>query len=146
MLAIVLTLWRLEMFGDALVILLMLSVGGVYLYVTWQEKKQQQEAERRRQEMYARNRAYHEKLNRTARPDEASSSETGGDSRGLQEDIAAANRPAFRFHFSLLATSGGNDRRWCYLWRGERTGRPCKHGYDLGFHGTRWAGNPCHGL
>ena len=100
-LSILLTLWRLEMLGDALVILLMLSVAGVYLYVSWQERKQQQEAERRRQEMYARNRAYHEKLNRAARPDEASSGETGGDSRGLQADSAAAARPAFRFHFSL---------------------------------------------
>jgi hypothetical protein len=91
-LAIVLTLWRLEMFGTALVISLMLSVGGLYLYVSWQESKQQQEAERRRQEMYARNRAYHEKLNRTPRPAEAAADEDA--------PIAAA-RPAFRFHFSL---------------------------------------------
>ena len=46
-LAIVLTLCRLELLGDALVLLIMLSVAGVYLYVTWQEKKQQDEAERR---------------------------------------------------------------------------------------------------
>jgi hypothetical protein len=91
-LAIVLTLWRLALFGTALVILLMLSVGGAYLYVSWQERKQQQEAERRRQEMYARNRAYHEKLNRTPRADEAAADE---------EAPTTPARPAFRFHFSL---------------------------------------------
>ena len=63
-LAIALTLWRLELLGTTLAMLFMLSIAGVYLYVQWQEKKQQQEADRRRREMYARQRAYYENRNR----------------------------------------------------------------------------------
>ncbi len=62
-LAIALTLWRLELLGTTLAILFMLSIAGAYLYVQWQEKKQQQEADRRRREMYARQRGYFEKRN-----------------------------------------------------------------------------------
>jgi hypothetical protein len=99
-LAIALALWRLQLFGTALVIGFMLSVAGVYLYVLWQEKKQQQEAARRRTEMYARNRAYHERVNRTA----------SHVSAGAESEIAVPTdagthyphtRATFRFRFSL---------------------------------------------
>jgi hypothetical protein len=104
-LAIVLTLWRLELFGTALVILLMLSIAGVYLYVLWQEGKQQQEADRRRQEMYARNRAYHDKLSSAAQPGEGElevANEPTGDRAGDKAQTARSTAAqAFRFHFSL---------------------------------------------
>lgn len=57
-LAIALTLWRFELLGLVVALLLMISVGGVFLYLQWQEKKQQDEANRRRQELYARRRAH----------------------------------------------------------------------------------------
>src|SRR5688572_32151148 len=53
-LAIVLTLAKLQFLGTTLVILVMLSVAGLYLYLQWQEKKQREEADRRREELYAR--------------------------------------------------------------------------------------------
>lgn len=56
-LAIALTLWRWGILGTTLVILMMLSIAGLYLYLQWQEKKQRDEADRRRQEMYSRRRA-----------------------------------------------------------------------------------------
>jgi hypothetical protein len=56
-LAIALTLWRWGKLGTTLVILVMLSIAGLYLYLQWQEKKQRDEADRRRREMYARRRA-----------------------------------------------------------------------------------------
>jgi hypothetical protein len=101
-LAIALALWRLQLFGTALVIGLMLSVAGAYLYVLWQEKKQQQEAERRREEMYSRNRMYHANRNRTAGGDRARI-EAEMDAR---DSMAAGNedrlaRPTFRFRFSM---------------------------------------------
>jgi hypothetical protein len=59
-LAIALTLWRWGVLGTMLVILLMLSIAGLYLYLQWQEKKARDEADRRRQEMYARRRVHFE--------------------------------------------------------------------------------------
>jgi hypothetical protein len=56
-LAIALTLWRWGILGTTLVILMMLSIAGLYLYLQWQEKKQRDEADQRRREMYARRRA-----------------------------------------------------------------------------------------
>jgi hypothetical protein len=99
-LAIGLALWRLELFGTALVILLMISVAGVYLYVSWQEKRQQQEAVRRRQEMYARNRAYHDKLNRTVRSDDAEI-DAANDARPADQAAARAAPRRLRLRFSL---------------------------------------------
>ena len=68
--SILLTLWKLQVLGIALVILLMLSVAGVYLYLQWQEKKQRDEADRRRREMYERRRAHVDNASRTANQDE----------------------------------------------------------------------------
>jgi hypothetical protein len=55
-LAILLTLYRLGLMA-LVVVAVMLSIAGVFLYLQWQEKKYQDEADRRRQEMYARRRA-----------------------------------------------------------------------------------------
>lgn len=54
--AILLTLYKLGLMA-VVVVGVMLSIAGLYLYLQWQEKKQQDEADRRRQEMYARRRA-----------------------------------------------------------------------------------------
>ena len=54
--AILLTLYKLGLMA-VVVVGVMLSIAGLYLYLQWQEKKQQDEANRRRQEMYARRRA-----------------------------------------------------------------------------------------
>jgi hypothetical protein len=69
-LAIVLTLAKLQFLGTTLVILVMLSVAGLYLYLQWQEKKQRDEADRRREELYARRRAHLEKTTGAATEDD----------------------------------------------------------------------------
>jgi hypothetical protein len=56
-LAIILTLWKFEMLGTAIVLLMMISVFGLYFYFSWQEQRAEDEATRRREEMYARRRA-----------------------------------------------------------------------------------------
>jgi hypothetical protein len=105
-LAIVLTLWRLQILGTALVLLFMIAVATTYFYVQWQERKQQQEADRRRREMYARQREYFEKRNRGP-------AKTGGGAVAVEPpppplrneaDVAwqeAAARQKLRFQFSL---------------------------------------------
>jgi hypothetical protein len=55
-LAILLTLAKLDMM-ILVVIGVMVSIVGIYLYFQWEEKKHQDEADRRRQELYARRRA-----------------------------------------------------------------------------------------
>jgi hypothetical protein len=60
-LAILLTLAKLGVLGTALVILVMLSVAGLYLYLQWQEKKHRDELDRRVRAMYERRRAQLEK-------------------------------------------------------------------------------------
>ncbi len=55
--AILLTLAKLDVLGTALVILIMISVAGLYLYLQWQEKKHQDEVNRRVRAMYERRRA-----------------------------------------------------------------------------------------
>ncbi len=55
--AIGLTLWRLELLWTALVLLAMFSIIGVYLYLQWKEKQHHDEVFARRHEMYARRRA-----------------------------------------------------------------------------------------
>jgi hypothetical protein len=60
-LAVILTLWKFGMLGTALVLLMMISVFGLYFYFSWQEQKAEDEATRRREEMYARRRAQQQK-------------------------------------------------------------------------------------
>jgi hypothetical protein len=52
-----LTLWRLELLGTAVVLGGMFSIIGVYLYLQWKEKQYQDELADRRRELYARRRA-----------------------------------------------------------------------------------------
>jgi hypothetical protein len=100
-LAIALTLARLELFVTTIVLMLMISVAALYGYLQWQEKKQQDEADRRRREMYARRRAYLEKRNNPLQKfDEvATAGQEISESDGTGRD--AGERPAFRFQFSM---------------------------------------------
>jgi hypothetical protein len=109
-LAIAMTLWRLQILGTTLMLLFMFAIAAAYFYVVWQEKKQQQEADRRRQEMYARQRAYFERRSHgpasqadaTARPEHAV--EPPPMPLPNETDVAwqeASARQKFRFQFSL---------------------------------------------
>jgi len=56
-LSIVLTLIKLKLFWTTLVVSVMLSVAGLYLYLRWEERKHEAEAARKREALYARRRA-----------------------------------------------------------------------------------------
>lgn len=56
-LAIVLTLFTLQVFWVTLVVTIMLSVAGLFAYLRWQDHKHQAEAAKIREAMYARRRA-----------------------------------------------------------------------------------------
>jgi hypothetical protein len=58
-LAILLTLWRLDVLGTALVLGAMFGVIGLYLYLQWKEKQHQDELAARRSAMYERSRTAH---------------------------------------------------------------------------------------
>jgi hypothetical protein len=112
-LAIAMTLWRLQIFGTTLVLLFMIAIGGAYFYVVWQEKKQQDEADRRRKEMYARQRAYFDRRNRGAASTDGGTVAEATVGHAVQPpppplpneaDVAwqeAMARQRFRFQFSL---------------------------------------------
>lgn len=106
-LAIVLTLAKLQMLVTTVVVLVMLSVAGLYFYLQWQEKKAQEEATRRRQEMYARNRAAMQKLTGGVSPGEVEASVTltkPGAPLPNETDLAwqeAMSQGKFRFSFSM---------------------------------------------
>jgi hypothetical protein len=109
-LSIVLTLYKLEMLGTAVVLLVMISVAGLYFYLQWQEKKAQDEANHRREAVYARRRAQFKRMTGEAADDDASES-------GVEKAIPKAAEPLpsavdeawqqamaeekFRFRFSL---------------------------------------------
>jgi hypothetical protein len=109
-LAIVMTLWRLEILGQTLALFFMISIVAAYMYLQWLEKKQQDEADRRRQEMYARQRAYFDRRNRgPVGPEEAAAkAEHAVEPPPMplpnEADVAwreATARQTFRFQFSL---------------------------------------------
>ena len=108
-LAIVLTLNWHGLLGTTLVLLVMISVAGLYLYLQWQEKKQQDEANRRRQEMYARRRAHlgqppHPLDGDEEVPESSAEPVATAPPPSDQVDEASKNaivRRPFRFQFSL---------------------------------------------
>jgi hypothetical protein len=55
--AVLLVLWQFGMLADSLMMMLMASVFGLYMYLQWKERQYQAEAARRRQEMYDERRA-----------------------------------------------------------------------------------------
>jgi hypothetical protein len=107
-LAIILTLARLQILGTALVILIMLSVFGLYMYLQWEEKKQQDEAARKREEVYARRRAQLEArstghvVGTPAVPVATAPPPVPELPNEVDETwLAAREKEAFRFQFSL---------------------------------------------
>ena len=56
-LAIVLTLVKLELFWTSFIVLAMISVISLYSYIRWQERKHEIEADRQREKLYALRRA-----------------------------------------------------------------------------------------
>jgi hypothetical protein len=107
-LAIMLTLYKLELLGTAVVLLVMISVAGVFLYLQWQEKKAHDEAARRREQLYARRRAHHKKVHRGGEADDAATIDDDmpkvpepPPSEVDQAWQQAVEREKFRFRFSL---------------------------------------------
>jgi hypothetical protein len=108
-LAIVLTLAQWLGFGAVVVLLVMFSVGGVYFYLQWQEKKAQDDAHQRRQEMFNRQRAHFEKTSgRSAANDVdefvTSASASGAATQSMYDDPIlqeTTTRPSFSFQFSM---------------------------------------------
>jgi hypothetical protein len=106
-LAIVLTLAKLQMLGTVAVLLVMFSVAGLFFYLQWQEKKAEDEATRRRHEMYERRRAHFEAVQKGTTGHPATSAKAGP----LRTDRAPAatdaeweeaiSREPFRFRFSM---------------------------------------------
>ncbi len=103
-LAILLTLAKLEMLGTVMVFLVMISVAGLFFYLQWQEKKAQDEAARRRQEMYARRRAHMQKVTSGNSGDAVTGSHESTVSSPSAADASwqeATSRPKFRLQFSM---------------------------------------------
>jgi hypothetical protein len=102
-LAIGLTLYRLNALGTALVLLVMFSIIGVYLYLQWKEKQYQDELAERRREMYARRR---EAQNNPAAIENARPAPQQVTPSPLEDEVdqiwkEAMKGQEFRFQFSL---------------------------------------------
>lgn len=107
-LAILLTLYRLELLQTAIVLLLMALVVGLFLYLQWQEKKQQDEAEQRRRTLYQRRREYLERKLRAVAEQEAERAVASSHAaiQPMAPDVTLEPRsqsiqPPLRFQFSL---------------------------------------------
>jgi hypothetical protein len=103
-LAIALTLWRLELLGTALALGVMFSIIGVYLYLQWKEKQHQDEVAARRHETYARRRAAQHAS--TAYENSTAGTHQPAPSSPLPDETDCAWQEAmreqeFRFQFSL---------------------------------------------
>jgi hypothetical protein len=107
-LAVLLTLGKLDLLGPVLTIGIMLLVAGVYLYLQWHERKHQAELDARRQEMYARRREQL-KAGPTAtippalapRPLEAAAPPMAVENERDEAADDQAGGPAFSFQFSM---------------------------------------------
>jgi hypothetical protein len=105
-LAILLTLYNLNLMV-LVVIGVMLTIAGIYLYFQWLERKHEEEAHRRRQEMYARRREQLGKKSAVA--DAVASEKPKAQAEPLPplpseiDEIweKANSRPEFRFQFSM---------------------------------------------
>jgi hypothetical protein len=103
-LAIALTLIRLKLFWTTLVVSVMLSVAGLYVYLQWEERKQQAAADRRREALYARRRAQLA-ANATGQPAESGALPHADVPQppNVVDELwqESAKKEAFRFQFSL---------------------------------------------
>jgi hypothetical protein len=102
-LAVALTLWKLEVLGKSLWILFMLGVASFYVYLQWQESKHQREAEERREKMYARRRAMQARQQGQPVDDEDLLDEADETQDAAAGETARETslRPPLRFQFSL---------------------------------------------
>jgi hypothetical protein len=102
--AIVLTLWRLELLFTVVVLAVMFSIAGVFLYLQWKEKQHQVEVAARQREMYARRRAAQHSPGAIANAESASRQPASLSPLKDEVDQAwqeAMKRQEFRFQFSL---------------------------------------------
>jgi len=106
--SIALTLVTLKLFWPALVVGIMLSVAGLYLYLNLQDSKQQAEADRKRETLYAKHRAQfgpaapgHVVGSPVAEPSPATEQvpQLPNETDRIWQE--ATEREAFRFQFSL---------------------------------------------
>jgi hypothetical protein len=106
-LAIVLTLAKLQLLGVAVFLLIVFSVAGLFFYLQIQERKAEEEATRRREEMYARRRAQMQKTAGggapVATPEHPLGPLPNGDRTAVASDETwhAPPRQGFRFRFSM---------------------------------------------
>jgi hypothetical protein len=104
LLAVALTLWKLEVLGKTLWILFMLGVASFYVYLQWQESKHQRAAQERRERMYARRRAMQARQ-QGQQVDDEELLEEPADTPGVApaDEIAkeTSARLPLRFQFSL---------------------------------------------
>jgi hypothetical protein len=106
-LAIVLTLAKLQMLGTVAVLLVMFSVAGMFFYLQWQEKKAEDEATQRRHEMYERRRTHFDKMQGKTAAATAKGLKAGlplASRVPAAADAAweeAVSREPFRFRFSM---------------------------------------------
>jgi hypothetical protein len=106
-LAVLLTLWRLEILWTVAGLLIISAFGGALAFMEFREQRQWVEAQRRFEEKYARRRRYLESRNRP--PQRAIGESTVYDDVPFRGDISetsaenerAADRRPFRFQFSL---------------------------------------------
>ena len=104
LLAVALTLWKLQVLGRTLWILFMLGVASFYMYLQWQESKHQREAQERRERMYARRRAMQARQHgQPVDVDEPFDEPSGTQGVVVASEISGkpSARPPLRFQFSL---------------------------------------------
>jgi len=109
LLAIVLTLVKLQMLFPTVVVVVMLSVAGLYFYLHLQENKAQAAAARRREEMFARRRAAMDQMMAGGGMDKEAAQATTNLQKPTEPlpnetDLAwqsAVERDKFHFRFSM---------------------------------------------
>ncbi len=102
LLAIVMTLAKLQLFWTTVIVGTMLSVAGLYGYLRWEERKHEVEAARKREILYARRRAQMAaNLGGPLAAQMEAIEETPANAVDEMWQQAAATREPFRFQFSL---------------------------------------------
>jgi hypothetical protein len=102
--AILLTLWRLDWLGNALILLVMATIIGTFLYLQWKDKQYQDAAAQRRRKLYEERRDAH--ANPARAVDVPPSRKTTSATLLPANDVDAAWQQAMeqqriRFQFSL---------------------------------------------
>lgn len=95
--AIFLTLAKLQLLGVATVLLVMFGVAGLFFYLQWQEQKAEDEATRRREAMYAQRRAYLEKTTGRAGALPSTFDDMYAESEGAADHVTRRTTRPFQF-------------------------------------------------